>query len=51
MNLSDDDRVIPLGGISGPVLLQTRTGVELDGESLILPGHAAAVVAPAGAAR
>jgi maltooligosyltrehalose trehalohydrolase len=51
VNFSDDDRVIPLGGSSGPVLLETRAGVQLGGESLTLPGHTAVVIAPAGAAR
>jgi len=48
VNFADEDRTIALGGPSGPILLETQTGAEVLGESLLLPGHTAAVLAPAG---
>jgi len=48
VNFADEDRTIALGGPSGPILLETQTGAEVLGESLLLPAHTAAVLAPAG---
>ncbi|MET0967346.1 MAG: malto-oligosyltrehalose trehalohydrolase [Nakamurella sp.] len=48
VNFADDDRTIALGGPTGPILLETQTGAEVIGESLLLPAHTAAVLAPAG---
>ena len=47
-NLSDETRAIGLGGPSGPVLLATQPGVAVEAETLTLPPHAAAVLAPDG---
>ena len=47
-NLSDETRTVALGGPSGPVLMATRKGVAVEAETLTLPPHAAAVLAPDG---
>ncbi|MEP6560887.1 MAG: DUF3459 domain-containing protein, partial [Nakamurella sp.] len=48
VNFADEDRTIALGGPTGPILLETQSGAEIIGESVLLPGHTAAVIAPAG---
>ncbi len=47
VNLADADRRIPLDGPAGDVLVRTRAGASVDGRTLVLPPHAAAVLAPA----
>ncbi len=47
-NLSDETRTIALGGPSGAVLLATQPGVAVEAETLTLPPHSAAVLAPDG---
>ena len=48
VNFAAEPRTVALDGPAGSVLLQTRPGVRIDGASLALPGHTAAVLAPAG---
>ena len=48
VNMSDDARTVPLGGSAGAVLLETRSGAEVNGEFLSLPAHTAVVLAPEG---
>jgi len=45
-NLSDETRTMGLGGPSGPVLLATQPGVAVEAETVTLPPHTAAVLAP-----
>ena len=48
VNVADEIRSIPLRSPAGSVLLQTGDGVVVSDESVILPGHRAVVLAPAG---
>ena len=47
-NLSDETRTIELDGTPGQVLLATQPGVSVKAETLTLPPHTAAVLAPEG---
>ena len=48
VNMSDENRSIPLAEPVGSLLLATKGGTEVNAEAITLPPHTAIVVAPAG---